>query len=330
MRSSKILVASLMVCISSLVVAQAPSAAAAGPFTLIVPYPAGGASDITARIVSEPVGRELDAPVIVENIGGATGGIAAQKMLNAPADGRIFYQGSQNELILPPLTIKGTRYQSSEFEIVHPVTTTRLVLVVRAGLPVKTLQEFIELGRTRSGTEPLSYGSPGVGSLYHLVSDSMGKLAAVRYTHIPYRGSAPLMQDLIGERIDFTVMAFSTTMLPFAEAGRYRIIANLSRDKPRELVRLPSVSDAAAFKDMDYASNSAYYVKKGTPQAVRQRLNTAIGNAVASPSVIKALEDDGRRVPARMSVAEAEDFYRAELAKYQRMVKLTGFVAQEP
>lgn len=310
---------------SQLVAAQTPTPTIASPLALIVPYPAGGGSDITARILAEPIGKELHATVVVENIGGATGGLAARKMLNAPADGRIFYQGSQNELILPPLTIKSTGYQSSEFEIVHPITTTRLVLVVRKGLPVNTLQELVDLARARSASEPLSYGSPGIGSLYHLVPDSMAKHMSARLNHIPYRGGAPLMQDLLGDRIDFTVMAFSTTMLPAVQAGHYRVIANLSTDKPRELAHLPSVSDLPVFKDVDFASNAAYYVKKGTPPAIRQLLNTAIGNAIASPSVIKALEGDGRRVPARMSIAEAEDFFQKELAKYRSVVSVTGF-----
>ena len=325
MRSLKTAFAALLVGLSPFVAAQSPAPTIAGPLSLIVPYPAGGGSDITARIFAEPIGKELNAAVVVDNIGGATGGIAARKMLNAPADGRLFYQGSQNEVILPPLTIKSTSYQSSDFEIVHPITTTRLVLVVRKGLPVNSLQELMDLARTRSATEPLSYGSPGIGSLYHLVPDSMGKLLSVRFNHIPYKGGAPLMQDLLGDRIDFTVMAFSTTMMPAVQAGHYRVIANMSKDKPRELAHLPSVSDVPVFKDVDFASNAAYYVRKGTPPDIRQRLNTAIGNAVASPGVIQALEGDGRRVPPRMSIADAEKFFQTELAKYRTVVSLTGF-----
>lgn len=325
MRTTQILLACMLWGVSHLAAAQSPPAGISGPVSLVVPYPAGGASDITARIFAEPIGKELKTTVVVENIAGATGGIAVQKMLNAPADGRMFYQGSQNEVFLPPLTIKSTRYQTSDFDIIHPITTTRLVLVVRKGLPVQNLQDWMALARSRSASEPLTYGSAGVGSLYHLLPDSMGKLMSTNLNHIPYKGSAPLMQDLLGDRIDFTIMAFSTTMMPAVQAGHYRIIANLSKDKPRELAHLPSVSELPVFKDVDYAGNAAYYVRKGTPPAIRQLLNTAIGNAVASPEVIKALEADGRRVPPRMSLAEAERFYQAELARYTSVVRITGF-----
>jgi len=310
---------------SSPLLAQTPPTTPAGPVSLLVPYPAGGASDITARIFSEPLSQELGTPVIVENLGGATGGVAVQKMLNAPANGRMLYQGSQNELILPPLTVKGTRYNVSDFEIVHPITTTRLVLVVRKGLPVKNLEELVTLARERSASDPLACGIPGIGSLYHLIPDSMAKKAAVSLNFIPYKGSAPLMQDLLGERIDFTIMAFSTTMMSFVQDGRYRILANLSKDKPRELAHLQSLSDLPVFGNMDYASNAAYYVKKGTPMAVRQSLNAAIAKVVQRPTVIQALEGDGRRVPAQTSVAEAEHFYAREIAAYDEMVKVTGF-----
>lgn len=178
MRITRCILAGLLIGISPFVQGQSAPPTITGPLSLVVPYPAGGASDITARIVSQPLGGQLDKTVVVENIGGATGSIAAQKILNGPANGRMLYQGSQNELILPALTIKRTRYQPDDFEIVHPVTTTRLVLVVRKGLPVNTLQEFIDLSRARSASDPLTYGSPGAGSLYHLISDAMAKLGA--------------------------------------------------------------------------------------------------------------------------------------------------------
>lgn len=325
MRIVRIALMGLLIGITATSMAQTPKAAITGPVTLLVPYPAGGASDITARILAEPVGRELGGPVIVENLGGATGGVAVQKMLNAAADGRILYQGSQNELILPPLTVKGTRYDVSDFEIVHPITTTRLVLVVRKGLQANSLEELVALARARSESDPLTCGVPGVGSLYHLIPDRMAKQAGVKLNFIPYKGSAPLLQDLLGDRIDFTVMAYSTTMLPFVQEGRYRILANMSKDKPRELSHLPSISELAAFKDMDYASNAAYYVKRGTPMPVRQALNHVLAKVVEQPGVIQALEGDGRRVHKRASIAEAERFYKKEVATYQEVVRITGF-----
>lgn len=296
--------------------------APAGPVTLIVPYPAGGPSDVTARIVGPAVARRLQTEVIVENIGGATGGIAIQKMLSAAADGRLLYQGSQNELIIPPMTVKSVRYQPTDLEIIHPITTTRLVLVIRKGLPVKDLAEFVAY--TKSSPTPLSYGSPGVGSLYHLIPERMAKLTGTKYNHIPYKGTAPMMQDLIGDRLDFGVIAFTPSLIASVQAGHYRIIANMSRDKPKELASLPSASDIEAFKTVDYASNAGYFVRKGTPVALKTQLNRALGEAFDG-AVATQLEADGRLVHRRMSLADAEAFYKTEIAKYERIIAETGF-----
>lgn len=325
MSCTKALLATLILGFAPLLHAQTSTNKISGPISLVVPYPAGGASDFTARLLAEPLHQQLGATVVVENIGGATGAIAAQKVLNAPADGRLLYQGSQNELILPPLTLDGIRYDVSDFQIVHPVTKTYLVLVVRKGLPAQNMKEFIELMRASTTGQSINCAIPGVGSLYHLIPEVMAKASGSQFNFIPYKGSAPIMQDILGDRVDFTIMAFSTSMLQFDKEGRYRIIANLSQDKPKGLEHLPSLSEFPMFKDMDYASHSAYYVKKDTPLAIRQTLNDAIGNVVKSPAVIKAFEADGRNVSKRVSVSEAENFYRTEVDKYRSMIKLTGF-----
>ncbi len=308
--------------------AAAPGADPALPksaYSLIVPYPAGGGSDITARLVAPAFARTLGGDVIVENIAGATGGIAIQKVMSGPSDGRWLYQGSQNELIIPPLTSSAVRFKPEDLVIVHPVTTTRLVLVVRKSLPVDSVDSFVKLARERSAAEPLSYGSPGIGSLYHLIPERMARLIQSRFTHVPYKGAAPMMQDIIGERIDFTIMAWSTTMTAAMQANHYRVIANMSADKPPTLQQLPSVSEVGAFKTVDYASNAGYFVHKDTPAATKAALNRAIGSALASPDVIKALEADGRLVHRGLSLEQAAAMYRDELAKYQRIVKEIDF-----
>lgn len=118
-----------------------------GPIVMMVPYPAGGPSDVSARILSNPIGKELNTTVVVENLGGATGTIAAAKVLNAKADGGIIFQGTQNELIIPPLTNRAVSYQPDAFELAQPSTITQLVLLVRDDLPAKTIQEFFKLAK---------------------------------------------------------------------------------------------------------------------------------------------------------------------------------------
>lgn len=296
-----------------------------GPVSLLVPYPAGGASDVTARIVAGPISEQLKTTVVVENVGGATGGIAIQKLLNAQADGRIFFQGSPNEIILPPYTIKSVKHKPEDFDILHPVTNTSMVLVARKGLSAKNLEDFIALGKSHAASEPLTYGSPGIGSLYHLLGDSIGKQAGFIATHVPYKGAAPLLQDLIGDRIDFAVIAYTASTLQALDAGHYQVIAHMSNEKPKALAELPSLSENPAFSGFNHSGNAAYYVKKGTPREIREKLSDAIAGALSTPEVINALEADGRRVPSRMTLEEAEAFYVQEIQRYQDLVKQVGF-----
>jgi len=305
--------------------AHAQVAVFASPVSLVVPYPAGGPSDLTGRTFQAPLGKELGMDVIVENIAGASGVIAVQKVLNSPADGRLVYQGSQSELIIPPLTMNSIKYKPGDMEIIHPTTITPLLLVVRKGLPVKNLQEFIDVARQRSASQPLSYGSSGIGSLYHLVPEGMAKLAKARFNHIPYKGSVQMTQDLAGDRLDFAVMALTGTVLQALKAGQYTALANMSQYKPKDMAHLPSVSDVDVFKTIDFSTNSAYFVKKGTPAAIKNQLNRAFRGAIASQPVLAALEGDGRRLQKPQSLLEAEAFYASEIAKYQRIIKAIDF-----
>lgn len=297
-----------------------------GPVNMMVPYPAGGPSDVSARILSGPIGEALGAQVVVENLGGATGTIAAAKVLNAKADGAIFFQGTQNELIIPPLTNNAVRYQPDAFENLQPITVTHLVLLVRADLPVNTTEEFLKLAASRNASNSLTYGTVGVGSLYHLITEYMGKIVNVPFTHAPYKGTAPVIQDLAGGQIDFTIMPFQASMLELINSGRFKALAVLSKDKPAVLAKIPSITEVPALKDFEYASYAGYFVKKGTPADVKDKLNKAIGVALQDPAIISKLEADGRNVSKPMSLEAAQMAYAEEIAKYKEMIRVTGYV----
>ena len=292
---------------------------------MMVPYPAGGPSDTIARSLNGPIGAHLGTQVVVENVGGATGSIAANKVLNSKSDGKYFFQGTANELILPPLTNNAVRFKPAEFQSVHPITTSNLVLLVKQDLPVNSVDEFVNLARERSKTAPLTYGTVGIGSLYHLVTERISKTIDAQLIHAPYRGTAPAMQDLAGGQIDFTIMAFSKTMKEMANDGRYKIIAVLSKEKPEILKEYPSLSDNDLFKGYEYTTGSAYFVKTGTPAHMVEKLNQAIAVAVQDPAAIKLLQGDGRVVAKPTSVDRARAAFEAEIKMYEDIIKETGF-----
>jgi tripartite-type tricarboxylate transporter receptor subunit TctC len=142
------------------------------PVNLMVPYPAGGPSDAIARIFFNPLGKELGQQVLVENLGGVSGALAAQKVLAAPNDGYYVFQGSPNEVILSPLANAAVKLKAEDFRLVHPVADAVMVFVTRKDLGVNTVDELIALAR-KSADKPLTYGSVGMGSLYHLILENV-------------------------------------------------------------------------------------------------------------------------------------------------------------
>ena len=172
------------------------------PINLMVPYPAGGPSDVMARIINTPLAKELGQPVLVENLGGASGTLGANKVLNAPADGHYLFQGTPNELILAPLAYSAIKLRAEDFRLVHPASEAAMVFVVRKDLPVDSVDELIALAR-KSTDRPLSYGSVGVGSLYHFILENVQQLTKVKLIHVPYKGNTALLQDIGGGQVDF-------------------------------------------------------------------------------------------------------------------------------
>jgi tripartite-type tricarboxylate transporter receptor subunit TctC len=172
--------------------------------SLVVPYPAGGVSDVIARIVSPALSKKLGEAVIVENIGGASGGIAAQKILNSPSEGYLVMQGSPNELILGPLANSAIKFKSEDFRLVQMIGSAQIAFLVRGDMPVKDIDSFLAFAK-KSAQEgkPLSYASVGHGSFYHLLGEQLSKETKIPMTHVPYKGAGPAMQDLIGGQIDF-------------------------------------------------------------------------------------------------------------------------------
>lgn len=299
------------------------------PIGMMVPYPAGGPSDLSARIISGPLSENLGERVVVENLGGATGSIAATKVLNAKPDGSYIFQGTQNELILPVLTNKAIRFKSEDFQNVHQITVTSLVLLVKKDLPVSNVEEFVKLAQAQAGTKPLTYGTVGVGSLYHLVTKRMSSILNVPFVHVPYKGTAPVMQDLSGGQIDFAIQPFQLSMRGMEKEGRYKILAVLSKEIPEPLKDKPSITDYKAFSDFNYQSVAGYFVKRGTPKEIMQTLNIAIGKALQNPEAKKSLEADGRVVAKQQTLEQADAIYQDEIKKYQTIIKETGFKPAE-
>ncbi len=150
-------------------VARAADVYPTKPLVLMVPYPAGGASDVAARIFGQSIGNTLQQQIVVENLGGGTGMIAASRVLSAPADGYMFFHGSANEVFLAPMLNAAARYKPRDFTLASPITEAHIVLLVKSSLPVRSYDEFVEYARAQKSKAPLTFATVGVDSIYHLM-----------------------------------------------------------------------------------------------------------------------------------------------------------------
>ena len=288
--------------------------------SLMVPYPAGGPSDAIARIFATPLGGALGQQVIVENLGGASGAIAAQKVLAAPADGYYVFQGSPNEVILSPLANAAVKLKAEDFRLVAPVADAVMVFVTRKDLPANSVDELIALAR-KNAAEPLNYGSVGIGSLYHLLLEKVQQQTGIKLTHVPYKGNAPLLSDIAGGQVDFAVLVYSAAMGTMAEQGRLKVIGQLGAQRSELLKSVPAMSETKELKGFDYKTWSGLLVPKKTPEETVQRLHKAIDATLADPGVRSQLAAQTQLASAPMSLADAQKFFESETARYREIAK---------
>ncbi|WP_298828152.1 tripartite tricarboxylate transporter substrate binding protein [uncultured Piscinibacter sp.] len=292
----------------------------AKPVNLMVPYPAGGPSDAIARIFNNALGKELGQQVLVENLGGVSGALAAQKVLGSPADGYYIFQGSPNEVILSPLANAAVKLKTEDFRLVHPVADAVMVFVTRKDLPVNSVDELIALAR-KSADKPLTYGSVGIGSLYHLILENVQASTGIKLAHVPYKGNAPLLQDLGGGQVDFAVLVYSAAMGALAEQGRLKVIGQLGAQRSDLLKNVPTASESQSLKNFSYKIWTGFMVPKSTPEDVVVKLHAAIGKTLQDPGVRAQLAAQTQHPSAPMTLAESARFFEGETARYRAIAK---------
>lgn len=285
------------------------------PITIVVGYPPGGSTDLTGRVVATELGKSLGANVVVENIGGAGGAIGAQKVLNAAPDGYTLLVGANNEIAINRLVSSAVKYQWQDFTPIGLIASQPMVLVAAQKTGVKSTDEFIKLAKANPGR--YSYGSSGVGTALHLAGEMVKEQSGLFMTHIPYRGVAPLANDLLGNNIEFGVFVLSSG-LPHIRAGK--VVALGTTEKKRSAVTpdIPALAEHPALKHIDISSWFALMGPGKLPEPVVAKLKKALADALQSPELRKKLEASGSAI-APLNV-DMPRFLRDETAKYQKIV----------
>ncbi len=292
----------------------------AKPINLIVPYPAGGPSDFFARKVQPDAATRLGQPMVIENIGGAGGAIGLSKLVNAPADGYTVSLGSPMELVLTPMAIQGVKYKSEDFRLVAQFATTNTILAVRNSLNVKTVDELLALAR-RSADKPLSYGSVGPGSLYHLIGEKFSQLTRVEMLHVPYKGIAPLLTDLMGGQIDMAFLPMAGSIPQALMDGKIQGLA-VTAKTPHPLFRqFPAMAAMKGLEAMEFDIWAGIQVHRNTPESVVNALNRAFYAAAELPDTRKALEGSGNVVLPSRTPAELARIYQGEIERYRAIAR---------
>jgi len=293
------------------------------PMTLVVPFAAGGTSDVIARLLAEGLRAQLGQPVLVENVGGAGGMVGGSRVAKSPPDGYQMVLGNVGTHAQNQSLYKRPLYNAaSDFAPVALVIDQSLVLVARKDFPADNLREFTTYAKANQST--LQYGSAGSGGSNHLACALLNSALEINITHVPYRSGAQAMQDMLAGRIDYQCPS-APVALPQIAAGTVKAFAILSRNRSASMPSLPSAHEQG-LTDFDIPTWYALFLPAGTPKSIVQQLNKATVETLANPTVQQRLKEIGSDLvsPERMTPDYLGTFIAAEIEKWAKIIKANG------
>ena len=286
------------------------------PITIVVGYPPGGSTDLTGRVVATELGNRLGVPVVIENIGGAGGAIGAQKVASAAPDGYTLLVGASNEIAINKLVTKKVKYDIKDFTAIGLVASQPLVLVASPASGVKNAADFIQLVSKNPGK--YSYGSSGVGTSLHLAGEMLKSQGKLFMTHIPYRGVAPLTNDLVGNNLEFGVFVLSSG-LPHIKSGKVIALGTTEAKRSATTPGIPALAETPQYKNVDIGVWFALMAPAHLPQPVFDKLKKALNESLQAPELRKKLEASGSTVSSPN--VNTDKFIATEIAKYKKVVE---------
>ena len=289
------------------------------PIKIISPFATGGIADTFSRVVGQGLSESLGQPVVVENKTGGGGNIGADFVAKAPADGYTLVMGNIGSHAVNPYLIKNMPYDPlKDFEPVAYVLDAEGLLVVNPTIPVKNVTELIAYVKARPGQ--VSYGSGGMGTTSHLAGELFKSLAKVDMTHIPYKGNAPAITDLIGGQ---TQVMFATmpTVLPYVKTDKLKALAVIGSSRASSLPDVPTVAET--LPGFDVSNWIGIFAPAGTPKPIINKLNAEIIKIMQQPAVQKRLETEGAKFKP-MTPEAFGAFQKNEALKWAKTIKDSG------
>ena len=315
-----------LACASLAFAAAAPAQIATnkGPLKLIVGYPAGGAADVQARTLSDKLAAELGTTVVVDNRTGAGGQIAADYVRNAAPDGLTVLLANMHMMVMLPLTSKSVRYDAvKDFKAVGRISSFYEGIAVPAALPAKDVKQWLEIART--DPQKASYGVPAPGSVAQFIGYRLGTEANARLVAAPYRGAAPLVQDLLGDQIAAGITPIAD-LVAYQQSGKLKVLAVNGAKRSALLPDVPTLKELGQphFDNLEW---TGLFVPAATPQPVIDQLNKALGKALASQDVQERFGKLGFEAHPS-SPQELTRLIEDDLKAWGPVVKASGFSSE--
>ena len=295
--------------------------------TYLVPFPAGGTTDVLGRLISQKLGAVLGTSVVIDNRGGAGGSVGSEVASRAAPDGFTMLGGTVSSHAINISLYPKIGYDPiKSFAPVTLIGTNPVVLVVNAASPYKTLKDVLDASKAKQGG--LSSASAGTGTSQHLSMELLAYKSGVKFTHVPYKGSGPAIQDVIGGQVD---MMFDTTVVaaPHIQSGKLRAIAVTSAKRLASMPDVPTVAESGikGLGDFEVVSWQAIFVPAGTPAPVVERLHKEIRTILAQPDMQEKMKGFGME-PADMTTTRIAAFQKAEVDKWAQVIKAANIKAE--
>ena len=295
------------------------------PIKMVVPYPAGGNADITGRVIAKRMGALLNVPVVVENRSGANGMIGTDAVVRSTPDGYTLLMAASGPIVINPVLYPKVPYDP--IKDLHPISQVlsfQYVLVASAASSINALNDAVLQGKAQPGK--LSFGSTGIGGGGHLAGEMFSMLSGAQFNHVPYKGSAPALVDLLGGQLAFT---FDTvlTASPLIQDKRLKAFAVSGPKRARSLPSVPTMQEAG-FKDFDITQFVGLFAPAGTELGIIERLNVVSVQAIQDPEVIEALQTKGGNDLVGGSSTAFAELIQRELAMYSALVKRAKIKAE--
>jgi tripartite-type tricarboxylate transporter receptor subunit TctC len=293
------------------------------PITMVIPFAAGGPTDVLGRVVAARMGEILGQQVVVENVGGAGGMTGSKRVATAAPDGYQMVLGTVGTHAQGQTLYKKPQYNSvEEFTPVALLAEVPIILTVRKDLPVNDFKAFVAYAKENQGK--MQFGSAGAGSATHLGCVLLNYVLGTNITHVPYRGTGPAMQDLQGGRIDF-LCEIITTAKPQVDGGTVKALAIFNKTRSPALPNLATAEEQGT-QNLEAYTWNALFLPKGTPDAIVKKLNAAAAEAMKTPAVAERLSGLGAQIVSadRMTPAYLGTFLKAEIEKWAAPIKAAG------